>query len=523
MKNTIKRIVCILTAVCILSVSLFAGVSVTVKAYNDFALSGCFLTEYAYLYDETGLVSYEEMQSLFGTLQAYNRATSYKIGMYIGAKTRTKADGAQLAADGLEYLESYEYASPGTVFIYLDESENEGQSDYIYCSGESLHYYHVGENGTVDICRKILDNVRGYSYENDSSVSKHIRDVAGFTAAQLQMQYYYPSETGEELSTAEEDSFFEEESYNEISDYEQESITPYEESYPDYETSYNIPDNPLEKTYKEYMGETTLFIDEGGLFGDEQAKQVVDMMRKTSNDIKFNLVINAGTVSRSDREIETMAKSGALTIFGTDIYNGTVYLYIDLDGYKNAYDYMFCSQDSFLYFTNGDDGSEPRIDDILYKMEDYFPAGGETIIIPEIVKGLQAYCNALEYYKEKGLVSDIYYTDAYTGEYVYASFGKIVRSNHKPYLYWWVGMIIGIAVGIVVIIVICEVVKKRYKFRTPASASLYTSRRNMIMRDSQDVFIGSHVSKVRIQSSSGGHGGGHGGGHHGGGGGGHHR
>ena len=44
------------------------------------------------------------------------------------------------------------------------------------------------------------------------------------------------------------------------------------------------------------------------------------------------------------------------------------------------------------------------------------------------------------------------------------------------------------------------------------------------MRNSQDIFIGSHVSKVRIQSSSGGHGGhGGGGGHVGGGGGGSHR
>ena len=72
--------------------------------------------------------------------------------------------------------------------------------------------------------------------------------------------------------------------------------------------------------------------------------------------------------------------------------------------------------------------------------------------------------------------------------------------------------------------IILAAVKNRYKFKNPASASLYTSRKMMVMRESDDTFLGAHTTKVRLSSSSGSHGGGGGGGgHHSGGGGGRHR
>ena len=227
---------------------------------------------------------------------------------------------------------------------------------------------------------------------------------------------------------------------------------------------------------------------------------------------------------RSDYEIERMAKEGAMYLFGRQPYNGTVYLYIDFDGKKNAYDYIFAGNDAFLYYTNGDDGTEDRIDRILTAMERTFPAGGVTPDPAEIQKGLEEYCRQLIHYKQAGPVSDIYYTDPETGEYVYALFGNIIHSTWKPYRYWFWFLLLAIAAAIITGLSIRFGVKKHYQFKSSTSASAYTSKEKMQMVESEDIFLGTRVSKVYINRSSGSHGGGHGGGGHvGGGGGGHHR
>ena len=78
-----------------------------------------------------------------------------------------------------------------------------------------------------------------------------------------------------------------------------------------------------------------------------------------------------------------------------------------------------------------------------------------------------------------------------------------------------------------ILMIVITSIRKRYKFKESVSASVYTSKQKMHMREKTDDFIGRNVIKTKIQSSSGSHGGGgggsHGGGHVGGGGGGRHR
>lgn len=273
-----------------------------------------------------------------------------------------------------------------------------------------------------------------------------------------------------------------------------------------------------------YQEGSVYFYDEAGLFADETRQELIRTFATTSDNIGFNLAVYIGGRSRSDSEIEYMVRQGAMYGFDHNTYNGTVYLYVDFDGETNTYDYMFASNDAFLYYTNGDDGSESRVDTILYAMEDYFPSGGMTPVPSEIKKGLEEYCRQLEHFKQKGLVEGIYYTDPETGEYVYAVFNNIVHSRMKPYKYWFWFLLLAIAVGIIAALLVRWGVKKHYRFKTSASASVYTSREQTHMVEESDVFLGTRVSKVRINTSSGhgGHGG-HGGGHVGGGGGGHHR
>ena len=561
MKKVIKHTLSLLSALCIVFALLCGSAVLTVSADDEVSFNrpDALSTSLVYLYDETGKVSEDDLVSLYNSLVALNNASQFKVGMYIGREPRTKSEGADLAIEGSSYLEFNDAYASGGVFVYLDCSENNGNSDYIYCYGDAIRYYHPGGDGKADICAVILKNAREYQYEDDYSEAKHIRNVAGFTAAQLSMQYAFPSDMGEELSEAEEsypwDSSVPEESY-----VPEVSYAPYDPRYTDPPSREPAQESSSPQTYikpektepayygkntqllnpgyvdtsirgdanadlREYMGETAYLVDEGAMFSTEQANRILKAMDQASADIGFNIVIFVGSKSRSDYVIEEMAFQGSQSVFGTKVYNGTVYLYADFDGYTNAYDYMFSSNDAFLYFTNGDDGSPDRVSDILYIMEAYFPVGGQQPDVPEVVKGLEAYCDALRDYKSRGLVEGIYYTDPATGEYVYAFFGNIVHSRFRPYKYWWAALLIGLAVGAIVAVSISAAIKSRYKFRSPASASMYTSRNKMIMRDSQDEYLGSHLSKVRIQSSSGGHGGFHGGGggHFGGGGGGHHR
>ena len=100
-------------------------------------------------------------------------------------------------------------------------------------------------------------------------------------------------------------------------------------------------------------------------------------------------------------------------------------------------------------------------------------------------------------------------------------FGKISRGQLKPYTFLFPALFIAVIAGFLIALIVSVAVKSRYKFKNPASASLYTSSNMMLMRDSQDVFLGAHTTRVKLQSSSGGggHSGGGGGGHSGGGGG----
>ena len=552
MKKLFKRIAFAFAAFSLMCLLFSSGAVLTVNAdTDDFNMADAITDGYVYFYDETDVMTEYDVDELVRTMKLYYEATNFKLGIYMGGVERTKVDARTLAVDGMSYLDMNYYYSEGTVFVYLDCSGISSESCMNLC-GEALQYYHVGTDGKPDICSMIMNNVMEKDYGDDTARSQRMKEMGLYTVSQFMMQYDTPSETGEELSLADIDMFFTEESsaleydekwlipeYYESSDYEvsqpQQNPKPpktepaYYGKNPDLlHPDYILADSSEEQTLdlREYMGETTYLVDEGGMFSAEQANTIVKAMNDASREIQFNIVIFVASQGRSDELIEKMAWSGSQYIFGTDIYNGTVYLYADFDGYYNAYDFMFSSNEAFLYYTNGDDGSPNRVSDILYIMEDHFPPSGKAPDIPEVVKGFEEYCRALKDFKAKGLVHGIYYTDVRTGEYGYEFFGRIVHSWLKPYFYWWAGLLIGLAAGASIAAGISIHIRNKYKFKAPASASMYTSRNNMIMRDSQDVYLGSHMTKVRIQSSSGGGGGGFhggGGGHFGGGGGGHHR
>ena len=508
MKTKILKRACALLAAAVML--MFCTVSAF--AEETYEQSGSYSNQHVYLYDETKTIKGAYVFNVAAKMNSVYSSSKCCMGLFFGAKERSMDDIAALAKEGAEdmYLKS---GSEGAFFVYLDYDGVGDYNDYIYCAGKALYYLPNGEDGTFDAIGDTLYHVRNTRKDNPSYDAKTNMIIKAVYLCDTIIHYVNnPPELTSESADTYDDSY--ESTYSNPDSYILDS------SYYSSQKSTS-QNNGSSKTYSKSC---VSFFDEGGMFTDAQAKQVLQRFEGTAQEIQFNMVLYAAVKSRSDSSVENLTRSNASMAFPESPFTGTVCLYIDLDGYSNAYDYMFCYNDAFLYYTNGDDGTEDRIKKILHAMQSYFPAGGQKIVIDDIIKGLDEYCSQLIYYKSQGLVNGIYYTDPVTGEYVYASGGKIVHSRNRPYTYWWAGLLIGIAVGVIAAIITKISVQKHYKFKSSASASLYTSQEKIYMRNSQDIFIGSHVSKVRIQSSSGGHGGhGGGGGHVGGGGGGSHR
>ena len=283
-----------------------------------------------------------------------------------------------------------------------------------------------------------------------------------------------------------------------------------------------------------YLDETVYYRDESKRFTDSQKQQIIDLLKDTSKKIGFNLAVFTGGYMRTDEVVERLASTGSQSIFKKSSKIDSIFLYVDLDGERNAYDYMDCYREPCLYYfatADMDDDVVTRIDRILSAMQEKFHVGGADIHFEDIYAGLQVYCQQLEYYKNEGMENNAYYFNSDTGKYICAWNNEAYESNSvpRPFKNFGIVLIISIIAGIITFATMFFGVKNSYKFKTPVSASQYTSSNKTFVNNKVDLFLGSRVSKVRISSSSGGshHGGGHshhsGGGRSGHSGGGHHR
>ncbi len=256
------------------------------------------------------------------------------------------------------------------------------------------------------------------------------------------------------------------------------------------------------------LSENAYFYDEAGRFSSAQDQQIAALVQYTADEIGFNFALYLGGQDRSDRSIETMANDGAREIFNRQTMSGAVFLYIDLDGYSNAYDYMHSEYDAFLYYS--DDRFSDRALKLLKNMQKYFPSGGSTIYFEDIYNGLENYCTNLIHIKNSiGPEAGVYYRDDRTGQYITInSDGQITTQNTKPYKNWWIAALVGLGLAVLTYFIMKSVIKKRYEFKVSEEASSYTSQNQIRFTNQQDVFLNKTVTSVARSSGSGG-GGGH--------------
>lgn len=270
-------------------------------------------------------------------------------------------------------------------------------------------------------------------------------------------------------------------------------------------------------TDKFYRSKNAYFKDEAGIFGDEQTcSDIYDDIQETADNIDMNIAVFIGGLFRSDETTEKFSSNGSEFIFGKGEDVNSVFLYLDFEGQSMSYDYIDTFHDAKFYVTESD------VDDIFEDMDDYLPKSGETVYESDVSKALDVFLADLQQEKSNGADHNAFYYNEEAGKYHFSFFGNIFESSLRPYRNIVFFLVLSIVIAVIAAAMYGKSIRKKYKFRDLQKASAYTSDNRIVFNDSQDIFLGSHVSRVKLQSSSGGggHGGGGGGSH---GGGGHHR
>lgn len=444
----------------------------------------------AYFLDTTGTVNDDTKNEIYDTIKNTADETENNIAVYISNQERSEEDIDSICEKGIEKIFLGDNVQSGEmVFFYFDLQSMPN----IKISMQSTYRFNESHKSRLNY---ILDDMQGIAdrYITDNDINRVIKDCVGRFCDE------YADISDEPAQTLEN-------SYD-------------SDSYQRYYSGY-APTTYYQFDY--YKDDIVYYSDESKRFTKDQKQKITDLLKDTSKKIGFNLAVYTAGYNRTDIQVENFTENGAMDIFGLDNPNGTVFLYIDLDGFSNAYDTMYCYHQPFLYYTSELFGN--RIDKILEAMQKKFPKSGEDIYFEDIYAGLQEYCNQLIKYKEMGMEEGCYYYDTAIQRYITVRGGRMVQTT---VVHWKLPLFIALIIGAMVFISVYFGVKQQYKFKSSTSASEYTSGNSTHLNVKNDIFLGSHITKVRIESSSGGHGGRHGssfhgGGHSGGGGGGRHR
>ena len=267
---------------------------------------------------------------------------------------------------------------------------------------------------------------------------------------------------------------------------------------------------------KSYRSENAYFRDEAEVFANDFIwSQLFDDIQKTADNIGMNIAVFIGGAYRDDNTTETFASKSSEYLFGKEGDVDSVFLYLDFEGRSTSYDYIDTFHDARLYFTDSD------IEDIIDDMYDYLPSSGSTVYKSDVNTAIKVFLDALESEKSYGANFEAYYYNEETKKYHYSFLGNIIESSIFPYRYFIIFLLTALVVGVICAVVSGARIRKKYKFREGESASVYTSNSRVSFRNVQDIYLGSHVTKQKIESGHGGGGGGGGGGGSHGGGGGH--
>jgi uncharacterized protein len=280
-----------------------------------------------------------------------------------------------------------------------------------------------------------------------------------------------------------------------------------------------IPIGSTKNLAEGWDGDTSAscLVDDADLFGKKDEKQLNSVIRETADELELNILIyvaGSDDAHLSDEATEAKAHNMYDETYGE--YTDGVLYYMDMSGGYSAYDFISTSGKATVMY-------QKDIENIFTYLDGYLPASGEQIVPEEIYSAIEAFCRQLETKKSR---NQLYFHDTYHGLYNYFERGEFRVTRSKPFPLRALIMLVCTAIGALIALIVHACIKRHYKFKTAANPSVYVAREKTAFTERSDVQTRTHVSKVRIESSSGGGGSRGGGGHSFGGshgGGGHHR
>lgn len=259
-------------------------------------------------------------------------------------------------------------------------------------------------------------------------------------------------------------------------------------------------------------------IDDAGILQDAQLISLNEKIRSASDETGLNLCVVISGFDLTDADTETWTDSFYDSHYGPDT-DGIIY-YLDLSLSGTAYDYISTSGKAILLYKN-------EYDSMFTDLDPYLPHSGQ---IPEPDQIYMAVSEIIDLFVKYGDEKPGFWDYGYdpgTDKYVYYRNGKTIISKKAPAPVMLTRLIIPFFLGCIAAAIFFFTVRKHYVFKPSHNSRTYVSGNDTHFTQSEDRFVNSYVTHVRIDNStSGGSGGGShssggGGGSHGGGG--HHR
>lgn len=264
--------------------------------------------------------------------------------------------------------------------------------------------------------------------------------------------------------------------------------------------------------------DTVYLCDEGDWLTESQFSDVMEDLKDAADETGMNIGVWLGSTPMGESQTIAFCDDTYDMLYG--INTDGVFLYLDLSGESDLFDYISTSGKGQFYYTNS--SKYDRISDIFSDMNPYLTRGNE-----DVPQAVYEFCFNLKSYAEQGAPSDTYYTyDSGTGTYLIMEDGVVKEVSELPEEYtavasWGMIILVSVLIGLTAGIISFVIIRRRYRFKNPGSMQHYLEKGNVRYSVRTDRFLRKYLTRTKIESSSSGGGGGGGSSHHSSGGGSH--
>lgn len=245
--------------------------------------------------------------------------------------------------------------------------------------------------------------------------------------------------------------------------------------------------------------------DEGDRLAEGEFAQVLELLGNASDEIGMNIGIWLGSEPMGASDTVAFCDNTYDEQFGVD--TDGVFLYLDLSGEADLYDYISTSGKGQFYYANFED--DDRIREIFDDMNPYLSRGKE-----DVVHAISVFCDDLKFYAQAGAPDETYYVyDSNNEVYLILEDNEVRRVSELPDDYTatvsWsmivcISLLIGVITGGLTLLVIC----RAYRFKEAGSMRHYLENGKVQFTIRQDLFLRQYRSRTKISSDSSSHGGG---------------